>query len=281
MSDLRLEKTTKTIVESKIVGEMPNILEFIVDKNFICGVLGSQYSFLLKMFYGMPLDNLKRDCFIKTHDGNRVRLSEVDMRYMYYMLKRLNTTVTDGIQFNSLSLMTGRQTGKSSLVTVITLYELLKTIVENSSNPLNGKPGQHYDFVYVSPNCESAETHNKLSRRVLQNMKTTLSLLGIKIVNQCVDRITFVDENDPKGFRFNLVFHGIGSSALRGLNAKTVVFDDAERMSQENLACWVDNLRPVLSNFKDHKIIFTSSDSTAPISQDSSYVKSLTIRLDV
>lgn len=224
--------------------------------------------FVLKAFYGLPLDSTNRDIPVPdvTNEHILYTMSEADFLKFLYAEGRVNTDVTEGKRFNELIGVWGRRAGKSALASWMSVYELYKLVKK-------GNPSKHYGFPPVSPfvilDVAPTDDLAKLVFDATQSGAMRCPYLKNRIVHTTMDYFDMQTDEDmqqqgkARG-SMSVLAGGCSSNGLRGRNAIMIIMDE--------MAFFIDNngrfsgaevykaLQPSTASFKgDGKVLCLSS----------------------
>ena len=228
--------------------------------------------FIMKCYYGMELDNTVKDIRIRDKMGKKELGVFTEKEFLNYLWNegRVNTKDVEGKSFYELVLVIGRRGTKSTLATMIALYEVYKLLKRHS-------PQDFYKIhqsaeINVTSVSTAAEQASKLFGQYLHyaNFSDFLRTRRLGKPSSSSIRLTTDFEKETLGKHARgtvfLSCGGCSAKSLRGLNNIVVILDE--------LAHFIDNggrfsgdavydaLTPSVSGFGDDgKIIAISSPS--------------------
>lgn len=122
--------------------EFLTIVEFIEKfKLFPYGLFPVQ-KFIVKLYYGLPLDDVQKTIKLKDRDTDRILNEFTEVEYLAYLYDqgRCNIRVQDGKVRHEIILVLGRRSGKSALAAIFAAYELYKLLKRGCPQSYYGLP---------------------------------------------------------------------------------------------------------------------------------------------
>ena len=226
--------------------------------------------FVLKCFYGMPLDDRERYIPVPDVTNERILYTFTETQFLKWLYEegRCNTDQTEGKIFQELVLAIGRRGTKSSLSSYISNYELYKLVKRGDPSKFyRFQPGQQIAILNVAPtDDQSAIVFDMIQSQAMRcpymkdrNLHSTMTYFDLQTD-------TDIRLSTPKKKKASLISiaGGCASNSLRGRNAIVVIMDE--------MAHFIDNkgrfsgsevykaLTPSIASFKrDGKVISISS----------------------
>lgn len=227
-----------------------------------------QQRFLIKCFYGMKLDNKKRDIIIRDEINEQLlyEFTETEFIDWLYEQKLCNTKNIEGKNFRELILVTGRRGTKSFSCSVIACYELYKLIKRGDPSKFYGfPPDTKVNIIAAAPTDEQASIiFEMMMAHILRS-----PYLKDRTLNQTQTYFNLQTDNDRENSKkkrasITVITGGCSSNSLRGPNNIMVIMDE--------MAFFIDNsgrfsgsevykaLVPSTASFKgDGKVLCLSS----------------------
>lgn len=220
--------------------EFLNILEFIDRFKLLPDGLFPVQKFILKMYYDIPLDDTvpeKESDKIRITDryGNfKGYLSEVQYLQYLYEQGRCNIKEQGNRPRRELILVLGRRSGKSTLSSIITVYELYKLLVRGMPQSYYGLPdGSEIRIMCVANDKEQAE----IVYQVISNYTTTLDYFSDSLVHDTKTYQRFQTARDVEKFgkgdlknggkgTLTVTFKSSVAKGLRGRGNIVVILDE-------------------------------------------------------
>lgn len=197
-----------------------NILEFIDTFQLLPQGLYPVQKFLLKLYYNIPLDDTipeDEGDKIKIQDryGNFIKyLSEVDYLTYLYQQGRCNVQEQDDKIRRELILVLGRRSGKSTLSSIITVYELYKLLGRGCPQDYYGMPStSEIRIICVANDKDQAE----IIYGAISAYTTTVNYFKDSLIHDTKTYQQFQTEKDAKTW-------GKGSLQDGGRGTLTVTF---------------------------------------------------------
>jgi len=121
------------------------IIEFIERFHLLPYGLFPAQKFILKLYYGLPLDNVAKVIKIRDPFSDKIEYEFTEKEYLSYLYEqgRCNIKEQDSESRFELVLVLGRRSGKSTLAALIAAYELYKLL-------RRGCPQEHYGISTVN-----------------------------------------------------------------------------------------------------------------------------------
>jgi len=225
--------------------------------------------FILKTFYGLPLDN--KDAYIPVYNLTNEHIlytfTESGFLNWLYSEGRCNTNETEGKNFHELVLSVGRRGSKSSMAAFIANYEIYKLVRRGDPVKHYGfNPGAQFYILNVAPTDEQAA----IVYDMMQNQSGECPYMRDRSIHNTMTYFDIQTDADlsrrERKSKASIVVlsGGCSSNALRGRNAIVVIMDE--------MAFFLDNagrfsgtevyraLTPSVASFMDDgKVICISS----------------------
>jgi len=225
--------------------------------------------FVLKCFYGLPLDDQERSISVPDIVNDKILYTFTETEFLQFLYDEglCNTNKTAGKHFSELVLVVGRRGTKSSLAACISCYELYKLVKR-------GDPSKHYGFPPETNICITnvAPTDDQASIvfDMIQQRALACPFLHNRSINQTLTYFNISTDADlavrskRKRASLTVLAAGCSSNSLRGRNNIVIIMDE--------MAFFIDNqgrfsgsevykaLKPSTASFKgDGKVINISS----------------------
>jgi len=225
---------------------------------------------ILKMYYGLPLDDTTPTVPVPDIVGERIlaTLTEKAFLQWLYKEKRCNTDITEGVKFRELVMVIGRRGTKTTIAAIISAYELYKLIKR-------GNPAEYYNLLGAGDISvvNVATTDEQAERFVFTNIKnftTGSPYLKDRVVSNKIESFKLATDadiqKDPKMKTGSLsaICGGSSSKSVRGSNAIVVIMDEFAYFIENGGIYSSDAiytaLTPSVAGFRrDGKIIMLSS----------------------
>jgi len=224
--------------------------------------------FILKCFYGLPLDDKTVNIDVPDPVNEKVLYTFTERAFLRWLHAegRCNVDFTDGRIFQELVLAIGRRGTKSSMASFISNYELYKLVKRGDPAKFYGFPnGTQIAILTVAP----TDDQSSIVFEMIQRMAMQCPYMKDRSLHQTMTYFDLQSEADhkmpgkPKASLLSLT-GGCSSNALRGRNAIVVIMDE--------MAHFIDNsgrfsgtevykaLTPSIADFgRDGKVICISS----------------------
>jgi len=223
-----------------VQSEFLNILEFIDRFKLLPAGLFPVQKFILKMYYGIPLDDV-----IPERESDKIRITDrygnfkgylSEVQYLQYLYEqgRCNVKEQGGRPRRELILVLGRRSGKSTMSSIITVYELYKLLVRGSPQNYYGMPdGSEIRIICVANDKEQAE----IVYQVIAQYTTTLDYFADSLVHDTKTYQRFQTARDVEKFgkgdlknggkgTLTVTFKSSVAKGLRGRGNIVVVLDE-------------------------------------------------------
>ncbi len=225
--------------------------------------------FMLKCFYGMPLDSNSKSIEVPDVLNEKILYRFSEREFLGFLKEegRCNTDVIEGKNFHELVMVLGRRGTKSTLASCISNYELYKLVKR-------GDPSEHYGFPsnteIVILNVAPTDDQAGVVFGMIQGMATKCPYLKDRSLHQTMTYFDLQTDADRKLHgkpRASLlsIAGGCSSNSLRGRNAIVVVMDEMAFFIDKDNSRFSGGevykaLTPSMSSFgKDGKVICLSS----------------------
>jgi len=224
---------------------------------------------VLKVYYGLPLDNQERSIQVPNIINDKIlyEFTEVEFLKWLYEEGRCNSREIIEAPYTELILVMGRRSGKSTIASCISCYEVYKLVKRGDPSAFYGFPP---DTTVAITNVAPTDDQASIVFNMLQKNVLGCPFLRDRIVNQTLTYFnvqTDSDRNLPSKKRRASIMSlagGCASNSLRGHNNIVVVMDE--------MAHFIDNngrfsgsevykaLKPSIGSFKgDGKMVGISS----------------------
>lgn len=217
-----------------------NIIEFIDRFELLPDGLYPVQKFILKLYYGIPLDEELPD-----RESDRIRIQNrygefkgflTEVQYLQYLFEqgRCNIKSQEERARRELILVLGRRSGKSTLSSIITVYELYRLLRRGCPQEYFGMPaGSEIRIVCVANDKEQAE----IVYQVISNYTTTLDYFSDSLVHDTKTYQRFQTASDVEKFgkgdiknggrgTLTVTFKSSVAKGLRGRGNIIVILDE-------------------------------------------------------
>lgn len=250
-------------------GEIADIITFVEAQWGLNIKLLPVQKFILKCFYGIPLNTIDKTVRVPDVTNERVlyEFTESDFLKWLFAEGRCNVdTITSGRIFQELIMVIGRRGTKSSMASFISNYELYKLLKHID-------PSKHFGFPANTPiyvlNVAPTDDQAGIVFDMIQSMAMQCPFMKERSLHNTMTYFDIQTDSDKKLFgkpKASLLSMagGCSSSSLRGRNAIVVIMDE--------MAHFIDNagrfsgsevykaLTPSIASFmRDGKTICISS----------------------
>lgn len=194
-------------------------------------VLSPVQEVILRMFYGLPLDDQYECVKVPDDTGSKIIATFTQLDFINYLIEEGKTNIKKiepGHAYKELILCLGRRSGKSVLSSIISTYETYKLVkMGNPQAHFKFPSGQQISVTLVSTTEEQSQTMFDMVRTRGADC-TYLKDRILHTTQSYFDVLTDDDreKNRPKG-SVKLQSGGSSSAALRGSNNIVVIFDEA------------------------------------------------------
>ena len=186
--------------------------------------------FILKCFYGLPLDDQEKTIDLPNETNDRIIGHFTEKEFFDYLVanRRVNQSAyTPGETHNELMLCCGRRASKSNIISIVCAYELHRMIKLENPQAYYGFPsGSEIDITTVAASDGQAATlFNMIKNRILD-----CPFFNGRLDADTQTYLSLRTDDDMKMQRAGSVrvyCAGAGSAALRGKNNLIVVVDEA------------------------------------------------------
>lgn len=196
----------------------------------LCFSLFPAQKFILKVTYGLPLDDGPPTIPVPDELNTRILYNFNEVEFMEFLIetKRINIKeYIPGKTRRELVLVCGRRASKSNIVSVISDYEAYRMIKMGNPQKYFGFPsGQEINITAVATNEEQAGTIFKM----IKNRANDCTYLGGRIQGDTQTSFSMFTDDDIRAQRdasIRVICGGAASSALRSKNNLIVIMDEA------------------------------------------------------
>jgi len=208
-----------------------SIVEFIEKfKLFPFGLFPAQ-KFIIKMYYGIPLDDTEKRIRVKERFDSVTPLEFTEVEYLRYLYDqgRCNVKEQDGKVRRELILILGRRSGKSAMAAIFAAYELYKLLRRGAPQNYYGLPaGSEIRVLDIANDKEQASI-------VYGDIQAHIQAVDYFKNNVAHDTQTYVKfrtDNDRKKFgpdgkaTLNATFKSSIAKGLRGRGVICAILDE-------------------------------------------------------
>lgn len=246
-------------------GEIATIIEFAEAKWGLGITLEPIQKFMLKAFYGLPLDNIEKTINIPDKFNAKIiegPYTEVEFAKWSYDTGRCNIDLTDpknmGRRFYELQLVLGRRSGKTTLCAIIIDYEFYRLIkLKDPHAYYRLPPGQEMAIISAAPSDDQAG----LVFNATQTFSLNSPIMRERVAHPTMTYFEVQTDEDVKQFglgkKGSMTFYtgGSSSTSIRGHNAAIVIIDEMAFFIENSGRFSIDEMHgallPSIANFKD------------------------------
>lgn len=224
--------------------------------------------FILKAYYGLPLDNTNRNISIPDIINEKILYTFTEREFLKWLYAegRCNTDDTEGRIFQEIVMAIGRRGTKSTLASCISNYELYKLL-------RRADPSKYYGFPANTPiyilNVAPTDDQAGVVFDMIHGMAMQCPYMKDRRLHSTMTYFDLQSDADLKLYgkpkaNITSMAGGCSSNSLRGRNAVVVIMDE--------MAHFIDNagrfsgsevykaLTPSIASFsRDGKVICISS----------------------
>lgn len=222
-----LTESYKKSIQTK---DTVDVVTFIEAKWGLNMVLLPVQKFILKVFYGLELDNTVKSVIVPDEINSREIGKYTEQEFLQYLMDTGRTNITKyvpGRQRQNLILNVGRRGSKSSIASFISNYETYKLIKKGNPQKYYGMPnGAEISVFTTAPTIETAST----LFTTIKNNCLSCSYLRDRIVGKSATTFTINTDYDLENGvdpTIKLVCGGAGSADIRGRSNIIVIMDEA------------------------------------------------------
>jgi len=168
-----LEETTKDFISD--FEEEVDIITFCEHPYYLDQPLHSVERFVLKIFYGLKLDNTEKNVLIRSFPYDKQGRLFTEVEYANFLIQQGRTNLLSATDFNSaleLVLACGRRSGKTFIASVITAYEAYKLIVKGDPQKYYKLPqGEEIKIINIATSGDQALILAKAAQNRILNSK--------------------------------------------------------------------------------------------------------------
>jgi len=259
--------------KSKKKGEIADVITFCESPWGYGTPLWPCQRFILKCFYGMELDGKNKTIIVPDvfNEKRDTVVTEKEYLQRLYDDGRVNTKDVEGQRFYELILVIGRRGSKSTMATIIAMYEVYKLL--KKENPQAAYKVQEGSEVSITSVSTAEHQATKLFGKMLHGVNFSDFLRNKRVGKPSSNAIRLVTEferglfgNKAEG-TITLSCGGCSAKALRGANNIVVILDEMafflDNSSRFSGKAVYDALTPSIASFgEDGKIINISSPGT-------------------
>ena len=189
--------------------------------------------FILKMLYGLPLDDIEKSIVLKDDTNTNTLDTFTEREFFDFLVEegRINQKeYKEGKVFNEMVLCAGRRASKSVITSIIASYEVYKLLK-------HGNPQAYFGFQSGAEICITSIAQSDEQASTLFGMIQTncmkCPLIAERIVNATQNFMTIQTDEDIKMFgkggrgSIKLVSAGCSANSLRGKSNIVVIMDEA------------------------------------------------------
>jgi phage terminase large subunit-like protein len=259
------------LAESFLSGNNESVVDIITFVEAPWGLnfkLFPAQKFMLKCYYGLPLDGRIKNIEVPDVVNDRILFTFTEVEFLQWLYEegRCNTNIVEGKIFRELILVIGRRSGKSTIASCISNYEMYKLIKR-------GDPSAYYSFPPDSQvailNVAPTDPQAGVVFGMIRGMTSRCNYLQNRVLNSTQNYFNISTDTDLKSVgkkKASIISMagGCSSNSLRGRNSIVVIMDE--------FAFFIDNggrfagsevykaLTPSTASFKrDGKVIVISS----------------------
>ena len=152
-----------------------DIITFCEHPYYLDQPLHTVEKFILKVYYGLPLDNNEKTLKIRSFPYDEEGMSFSEMEYASFLMGqgRTNLVSADDVKKRiELVLVCGRRSGKTFIASIITAYEAYKLILKNDPQKYYRLPlGEEIRIINVASTTDQALILAKAAQNRILNSK--------------------------------------------------------------------------------------------------------------
>jgi len=152
-----------------------DIITFCEHPFYLDQELHASERFILKTFYGIPLDDDDRTIQVRTFPFDEKGVWMTEIQYCKFLIQQKRTNITDPnkiIPVSEIILACGRRSGKTFIGSIVGAYEAYKLIVKGNPQKYYKLPiGETIKIINVATATEQAATLAKAVQQRILNCK--------------------------------------------------------------------------------------------------------------
>lgn len=164
-----------------------DIITFCEHEFYLDQPLHSVEKFVLKIYYGLPLDDIEETIKIRSFPFDREGKNFTEVGYLNFLRqqKRTNVNIEDAQSFIELVLVCGRRSGKTFIASVISAYEAYKLIIKVDPQKFYELPqGEEIRVVNIASTTDQALILAKATQNRILNSKWFIPYLEGKNMSE-------------------------------------------------------------------------------------------------
>ena len=152
-----------------------DIITFCEHEYYLDQPLHCVEKFILKIYYGLPLDNENKVLNIRSFPYDSKGKSFTETEYARFLIEQNRTNLNsfdEVIKRIELVLVCGRRSGKTFIASIITSYEAYKLIIKNNPQKYYKLPqGEEIRIINVASTTDQALVLAKATQNIILNSK--------------------------------------------------------------------------------------------------------------
>jgi hypothetical protein len=201
-----LDEATSTVIDD--IEVEVDIITFCEHPYYLNQALHSVERFVLKVYYGLPLDNEKKDILIRSYPFDETGKYFTEVEYANFLIAQGRSNLLDPFDFKSsieLVLACGRRSGKTFLASVITAYEAYKLIIKVDPQRYYKLPqGEEIRIINVASTGDQALILAKAAQNRILNSKWFIPYIESKTQSE----IRLRTKRDLELLKYEIRNHG-------------------------------------------------------------------------
>ena len=177
-----LDEATSTIIND--IEQEVDIITFCEHPYYLNQVLHAVERFVLKVYYGLPLDNEKKQVLVRSYPFDKEGKYFTEVEYAEFLIAQGRTNLLEPHNYETsieLILVCGRRSGKTFLASIITAYEAYKLIIKVDPQHYYKLPqGEEIRIINVASTGDQALILAKAAQNRILNSKWFIPYLESK-----------------------------------------------------------------------------------------------------
>jgi hypothetical protein len=166
-------EATKDLIDNS--EEVVDIITFCEHPLYLDQPLHSVEKFVLKVYYGIPLDNTEKNIRIRSFPFDKEGKRFTEVEYANYLIQQIRTNLKSSLSLKAvieLILVCGRRSGKTFIASVISAYEAYKLILKVDPQKYYKLPqGEEIRIVNIASTTDQALILAKATQNRILNSK--------------------------------------------------------------------------------------------------------------
>lgn len=176
-----LEQTRDILIED--LEQEVDIVTFCEHPYYLDQPLHTVERFVLKVYYGLPLDGKTKDLLIRSYPFDEEGKLFTEVEYAEYLIKQKRTNLLKANDYEAaleLILVCGRRSGKTFIASVVSSYEAYKLIVKGNPQKYYGLPqGEEIRITNIANAVDQALILAKATQNRILNSKWFIPYIDV------------------------------------------------------------------------------------------------------